>query len=208
MYPTLMARYLTLVIVRWESLWLIFVGVVIAKIQWRPLKSKSCVETLLQHPMGTITNFILPDQTLSDRNLEPEQKRKWNRTRRSKALERFLLALSDQQLVTGLEVLMAGYLNPCSRSLYHFRIITTLGWFSSTTHLSTLAVLRAYLVDHPRSRDWRVIAMLYVFDLLVASQIITYSAQSNFLPIQCTLESYACEFAWLDSIVLVIVIIY
>lgn len=159
--------------------------------------------------MSTITTFILPDSPVSDRILEPEEKRKWDRARRSKGLERFLLALSDQQLVTGLAVLIAGYTNRCSRTLYHFDIIAALGWFSSTTHLSTLAVLRAYMVDHPRVRDWRAIAMLGVFSLLAVSQIGTYSTQSNNLPVQCAFESFApYGLDFLNIIELAIVIIF
>ena len=46
------------------------------------------------------------------------------------ALERFLLTLSDQQLVTGLAVLIAGYMRMCSMPLYYFNIIASLAWFS------------------------------------------------------------------------------
>ena len=46
--------------------------------------------------------------------------------RRIKGLERFVLALSDQQLVTGLAVLIVAYTNRCKRSIYHFNIILAL----------------------------------------------------------------------------------
>lgn len=72
---------------------------------------------------------------------------------RSKGLERFILALRGQQLVTGLAVLIAGNTRLCTRSIYHFKIILALAWFSSTTHLSTVAVLRVYLTCHPKIRD-------------------------------------------------------
>lgn len=168
--------------------------VVIAKLQWRPWNSDGPLGTLLQHSMATITAIILPDPPIRDQNLDPNEKLKRDRARRSKGLERFILALSDQQLVTGLAVLIAGYTHRCSRSFYHFRIIAALGWFSSTTHLSTLAVLRAYLIDHPRVRDWRVIAMLGVFGLLCVSQSGTFSTQESSLPVQCVFESF-----WLSS---------
>ena len=159
--------------------------------------------------MTTISAFVLPDSPISDRKLEPEERRKRDRARRSRGLERFLLALSDQQLVTGLAVLIAGYTNRCSRSLYHFDIIAALGWFSSTTHLSTLAVLRAYMVDHPQVRNWRAMAMLGVFSLLAVSQIGTYSTQSNYLPVQCAFESFApYGLNFLNIIELAIVIIF
>lgn len=140
--------------------------------------------------MATITGFVFPASPMLDQKLDPAEKRKRDRARRSKGLERFVLALSDQQLVTGLAVLIAGYTDRCSRSFYYFRIIAVLGWFSSTTHLSTLAVLRTYLIDHPRVRDWRVTAMLAIFGLLVVSQAVTFSAEDGSLPLQCVFNSF------------------
>lgn len=159
--------------------------------------------------MATITAIILPDPPIRDQNLDPNEKLKRDRARRSKSLERFILALSDQQLVMGLAVLIAGYTHRCSRSFYHFRIIAALGWFSSTTHLSTLAVLRAYLTDHPRVRDWRVIAMLGVFGLLVVSQTGTFSTRDISLPVQCAFEWYGPSgLYFLDVIGLVLIIFF
>lgn len=62
---------------------------------------------------------------------------------REEALERFVLALSDQQLVTGLAVLISGFVK-CDISLYSFRMVASVAWFSCTTHLSTLIVLKRY----------------------------------------------------------------
>ena len=128
---------------------------------------------------------------IHDQKPDTAEKRKRDRARRSKGLERFILALSDQQLVTGLAILIAGYTDRCSRSIYHFRIISALGWFSSTTHLSTVAVLRAYLIDNPRVRNWRAVAMVAVFGLLVVSQPGTFSIQDSSLPVQCVYNSFA-----------------
>ena len=163
----------------------------IAKLQWQPWESAGPLGTLLKHSMATVTGIIFPEPAIPGQHLDPGEKRKLDRARRSKGLERFVLALSDQQLVTGLAVLIAGYTDRCSRSFYHFQIIAVLGWFSSTTHLSTLAVLRAYLIDHPRIRDWRVTAMLAIFGLLVVSQAGTFSPQDGSLPIQCVFDSFA-----------------
>ena len=90
--------------------------------------------------------------------------------KRCNALERFLLTLSDQQLVTGLAVLIAGYMKMCSMPLYYFNIIASLAWFSSATHLATLGALREYLISHRVVRDWRVIAMIVVLALLFLAQ--------------------------------------
>ena len=121
----------------------------------------------------------------TERSLEPDERSKFARELRSRGLERLILALSDQQLVTGMAVLIAGYISPCSMSLYHFNIVAALGWFSSTVHLSTLTILRVYFIEHPRLRNWRVISMLVVFGLLAIAQMGgLYSKQNNSLPIQ------------------------
>ena len=121
---------------------------------------------------------------------ESERKLSRERERRSRGLEKFVLALSDQQLVTGLAILIAGYTNRCTLSLFHFNIIASLAWFSSTTHLSTLAVLRVYLMDRPRVRDWRVVAMVSLLGLLVAAQFVQYSSHLETVVLQCALESF------------------
>ena len=181
----------------------------IAKIQQRSQNSDGPFRTLLQTSMTIITAFSLRESPVLEQDLDPDEKRRRDRARRGKGLERFILALSDQQLVTGLAVLIAGYTNRCSRSLYHFKIIAALGWFSSTTHLSTLAVLRAYLIDHPRVRDWRVIAMLGIFGLLVVSQTGTFTTQDISLPVQCAFQSFGPNgLDYLDIIQLILVIIY
>ena len=166
-------------------------GAVIAQLQRRPWKSAGALGTLLQHSKATITGFVFPEFVMHDQKLDTAEKRKRDRARRSKGLERFVLALSDQQLVTGLAILIAGYTDRCSRSIYHFRIISALGWFSSTTHLSTLVVLRPYLIDHPRVRNWRVISMVAILGLLIVSQAGAVSIQNTSLPIQCVYNSFA-----------------
>ena len=121
-----------------------------------------------------------------DEGIEDDDKSRDARERRSKGLGKFIIALSDQQLVTGLAVLIAGFVSPCSMSIYHFNIIAALGWFSSTTHLSTLAVLRIYFIEHPRLRNWRVVAMLFVLMLLIIARVVTLaSTLDNSLPVRC-----------------------
>ncbi|KAI1074247.1 hypothetical protein F5B20DRAFT_564252 [Whalleya microplaca] len=57
-----------------------------------------------------------------------------------------VLTLSDQQLVTGLAMLITGIpkLNDGSLTVYHLNIATDLAWFSSITHLLTLLVIRSF----------------------------------------------------------------
>ena len=63
------------------------------------------------------------------------------KAKRIKAVEGVILALSDQQLVTGLAILIAGFVK-CDISIYLFNNVFALAWFSCTTHLATLTVLK------------------------------------------------------------------
>ena len=83
-------------------------------------------------------------------------------------LEKVILSLSDQQLLTGLAILTAGLLRHCSLSVYHFEMVYELAWFSSSTHMTSLSALRNYLFARPRLRNWRVCLMAVMFCLLVA----------------------------------------
>lgn len=107
------------------------------------------------------------------------------RKNRSEALRAFILTLSDQQLVTGLAIIIAGFSKYCSISMYHFNIVASLAWFSSTTHLSTLAVLRDYLISHPTIRTWRVIGMFILFCFLFAAVLVAWSQAAIGEPVQC-----------------------
>ena len=145
-----------------------------------------------------------------DEGLEDNDKSRDARERRSKGLEKFILALSDQQLVTGLAVLIAGYISPCSMSIYHFNIVAALGWFSSTTHLSTLAVLRVYFIEHPRLRNCRVVAMLFVFALLIVAQGVTVASRlDNSVPVRCAwTHNSSSHVTFLDLISMIAIIIF
>ena len=111
------------------------------------------------------------------------------RKRRQKGLESFVLALSDQQLVVGFAVLIAGFMGTCSMSIYHFNIVASLAWFSSATHLATLGVLQKYLIDRPTIRDWRVVAMLLLSLMLIVARIPAGSYQYIYLPVSCAFSS-------------------
>lgn len=107
------------------------------------------------------------------------------RKNRSDALRAFILTLSDQQLVTGLAMMIVGFSKYCSISIYHFDIITSLAWFSSTTHLSTLAVLRGYLISHPTIRTWRVIGMFIMLCFLFAAVLVSWTPEDIGVSVRC-----------------------
>lgn len=78
---------------------------------------------------------------------------------------------SDQQLLTGLGVLTAGYVQVVNASLsaYHWNSVVYLAWLSSTVHLMSLSVLRERLKRSKISLATRLCAILLVFVLLVAA---------------------------------------
>ena len=78
-----------------------------------------------------------------------------------------VLMFSDQQLVTGLALLISGYAQlRCGIQAYHWQMIIYLAWFSSLTHLTTLTILRQFFRDNPAPRLWRAVLMLVMVTLL------------------------------------------
>ncbi|MCJ1401377.1 hypothetical protein MMC11_004589 [Xylographa trunciseda] len=109
---------------------------------------------------------------------------------RSEGLLRFILTFSDQQLVTGLALLIATFAKRCTITGNDFQIATALAWFSSMTHLATLSVLRLYFLRRPRVRFLRLIGMLIVLGLLLAAEFIpAIGAFDVTVPIQCSFQS-------------------
>jgi hypothetical protein len=72
-------------------------------------------------------NLKYPDRTASDKDQED--------------FEAVILAFSDQQLVTGLALLISIYIKG-DITVYTSQVATSLAWFSSTIHLATLVVLK------------------------------------------------------------------
>ena len=78
-----------------------------------------------------------------------------------------VLMFSDQQLVTGIALLISGYAQlRCGLSAYHWQMILYLAWFSCLTHLTTLTMLRKYFRDNPGPRLWRAALMLVMVTML------------------------------------------
>jgi hypothetical protein len=59
-------------------------------------------------------------------------------------LLRFLLSLSDQQLVIALAMTIAALNQHCDISVYEFNVVTSLVYLALLTHIATLIVLRHY----------------------------------------------------------------
>ncbi|KFY14274.1 hypothetical protein V491_06106 [Pseudogymnoascus sp. VKM F-3775] len=110
-------------------------------------------------------------------------------SQRQEALKKFVLTLSDQQLVTGVAILVAGFANWCTMSVYELNMVIALAWFSSATHLATLDVLRGYFQQNRVVRNWRMIGMVTIVLLLIAGLLLTGFYTNNFLlasaPLPC-----------------------
>jgi hypothetical protein len=110
-----------------------------------------------------------------------------SRSQRQHAQRNFILTLSDQQLVTGVAILVAGFANWCTMTVYEMNMVVALAWFSATTHLATLNVLRAYFCQNPVVRNWRMLGMVSIVLLLIAGLLITRFYANRFLsvPLPC-----------------------
>ena len=117
-----------------------------------------------------------------------ERQKIWN-----DVLVHLTLGLSDQQLVTGLAVMVVGFTNHCTIASRHFWVVFDLAWFSSVTHLASLPALTLYLREHRRWRDLRVGLMLTNYAMLVAAAVLSfgnYDPKSHDCPIQCAFDRY------------------
>ena len=101
------------------------------------------------------------------------------------AIQHFVLTLSDQQIVTGLAIFIIGYSRHCTIFTYHFFIIVALGWFSSTTHLSTLTVLNDYFKNASTLRYTRLLGMLSTFMMLFVGLLVLYTGLDFQVRVQC-----------------------
>lgn len=88
-----------------------------------------------------------------------------------------MLILSDQQIITGISILLAGFasLHPSGDgnpvSIYHWQILTYLAWLSSNVHLATISVLRDWLRQRRGLFIGRIIGMAVLLALLLAALV-------------------------------------
>jgi hypothetical protein len=109
----------------------------------------------------------------------------------SEVLQKFVLTLSDQQLVTGFAILIASFALRCSISGLNFEIASSLAWFSSVTHLASLAILREYLRDHVWMLRIRLACMIAVLIMLLATVYTAIDYWDLVLPVQCSYANIA-----------------
>ena len=122
-----------------------------------------------------ITAYVggfLPDQYLkrADRLVVHANSRNED-SRWREIFESVTLSLSDQQLVTGLAILIAGYYEMLNSNLsvYHWNIVVNLAWMSSAVHIASLTLLKDFLNRGPTLRNIRVAGMLLLLVLLTVA---------------------------------------
>jgi hypothetical protein len=120
---------------------------------------------------------------------------------RSHVLAKFIKMLSDQQLITGLLILIAAFSSRCVISLREWRIVTSLAYFSATTHSLSLDVLRSYLAQHAWVRYCRItftMVFLVLFTLaFLVDHLRVYSGQGygyfGYWIVQCALQGWKSD---------------
>ncbi|KAJ4111367.1 hypothetical protein NW768_011946 [Fusarium equiseti] len=85
-------------------------------------------------------------------------------------LEMSILGMCDIQFVTGLGILISGFIDlPKGISAYHFLLVTHLAWFSNLTHICGLTVLRKYFHTRPIEKLIRIICMAILAIMLLVA---------------------------------------
>lgn len=108
-------------------------------------------------------------------------------------MEGAVLTFSDTQIITGIAILLCGYIKlPSGISIYHWQVIVSLAWFSSLTHLTTLTSLRDYFRSRHGMAVGRSIFIGIVVVLLAAASGPTgyvSQDQTNPMPAICMFSS-------------------
>ena len=92
----------------------------------------------------------------------------------SVALQNAVLAFGDQQIVTGIAILVSAYSQlSCGLQAYHWQVAVDLALFSSITHLTTLTCLRGYFQKRKSLRTIRLIFMGTTFIMLSVALMTT-----------------------------------
>lgn len=98
---------------------------------------------------------------------------------RTQIIVGFVTVLSDQQLITGVAILIAGLASRCRITLYEFNIVTFLAYFATFTHALSLGVLKRHLFERKLVRDCRV-AFTVGFLVIFAFSFIINTVSSSF----------------------------
>lgn len=108
----------------------------------------------------------------------PNKEDDLDENQRREALQKFVLTLSDQQLVTDNAILVACFINWCKMSVYELNIVVYLAFCSSSTHVAMLDVLQVYFQRNQEVWNWRMIGMVAAINGRTASDRILFQQRS------------------------------
>ncbi|KAH6656049.1 hypothetical protein BKA67DRAFT_562515 [Truncatella angustata] len=125
---------------------------------------------------GLIDDELLNDVDRRILRIRPFIKGK-NKTRIQNCIRHVILVLSDQQIVTGIAIMAAGFYGLQSKeiSVYHYQIVLYLAWMSSSVHLSAITLLHSFISQHRGLLLWRVSGMVVLMVMLVIGLVPTIS---------------------------------
>ncbi|KAI7269241.1 hypothetical protein KC343_g7339 [Hortaea werneckii] len=94
-----------------------------------------------------------------------------------RTLRQTIIVLSDQQIVTGIAIMTAGFVGLRSGqiSVFHYQIVLYLAWLSSSVQLSALTLLRPFLNRHSGVKVWRLTGMVALIIMLIVGLVPTVS---------------------------------
>ena len=129
---------------------------------------------LLAYIFGMVEENLLNQ---IDRRIFKIKPYNYGRPRMHIAIRKVVLALGDQQIVTGIAILGAAFqgLRNGSISVYHYQIAIYLAWMSSSVHLSAVTVLGDFLTKNKGLMVWRVAGMLVLLAMLIIGLVPTVS---------------------------------
>lgn len=149
---------------------------------------------------GYLTRSLRPDRynALDDFVLDtfgwPKEQDKAYTRRRVLAIEKFILSLSDQQLVTGISLIIANYLIRFGVaelnqrvSAYSYVIAVHLALLSCVIHLSSLTILRDHFDAHTRLRSFRICLILPAIGFLLPQLVLAQDIDSS-VTLSCGLD--------------------
>ncbi|PSN72381.1 hypothetical protein BS50DRAFT_583924 [Corynespora cassiicola Philippines] len=130
---------------------------------------KAIIDTFASFKNDGILRYLMNqrEKNYSNDDNKKFKSPKLDRSQRQEAVTRFVLALSDQQLVTGFAMIIGIATNRCNLAIFEHQFAFALTWCSSTTHLATLDTLQDYFLLHRVLRNWRVLGMIALLGLLI-----------------------------------------
>jgi hypothetical protein len=100
-------------------------------------------------------------------------------------LDSMVLSLADQQLLTGLALMVAGYVKQGGNlQQAHFYLIVYMCCLSSSSHLASIITLRKYLEEHPLTSKLRICLVVVFAVALIVSIIVSGAFGPFFIPIR------------------------